>query len=268
MLSSAAIPVLSVETIFKLWITEKNDYKQRSLSTYGTPQCYILSTACQVPILAPYKFSHHPLVSGWYKFVTAIGHHLHKLLNISTICSIQYILHQYLWEMQCGYKNLNSIGGSYLDCQIGSQFIRNFPSVPFFIIQWYTYKSMGIWLINDQRRQFTQDSVFQSLDRMACPSLYSVHIFPSTFGTSLWLPLDTTFTCCRNENLPQGWVLHSLDCFSSPSPCSLQVFPPCSGFGLVQVRDCHWTPPPQVAEHSDHLLHSEYPPSISIGNAI
>ena len=55
-----------------------------------------------------------------------------------------------------------------------------------------------------------------------------------------------------------SWLLHSLVIVSSPS--TLQSFPPFAGGGLVHVRFCVLTPPPQVLEHSPYGFQSEYPP--------
>ena len=57
-------------------------------------------------------------------------------------------------------------------------------------------------------------------------------------------------------NVPgQPWLLHSPVSFSGPN--SEQSLPPALGGGLVQERLRVWRPPPQVAEHWDHELHSE-----------
>ena len=62
--------------------------------------------------------------------------------------------------------------------------------------------------------------------------------------------------------LPQSWVLQS-SVSSGSSPCSIQVFPLFFGEGLVQVLDRRLVPPPQVAVHFVHSVHSVYAPSIS-----
>ena len=61
----------------------------------------------------------------------------------------------------------------------------------------------------------------------------------------------------------QSLILHFFDSVNSPRLS--QLAPPFSGLGLVQARSRYCTPSPQVAEHSAYSLHSDKPPSISVG---
>ena len=65
------------------------------------------------------------------------------------------------------------------------------------------------------------------------------------------------------KDSPDGQTC-SLQAFvSSAFPRRLQSFPPYFGSGSEHVRDLECVPPSQLLEHFDHLLQSEYPPSMS-----
>ena len=65
----------------------------------------------------------------------------------------------------------------------------------------------------------------------------------------------------KNHSYPITLVLQTLYFCLSPT----QNFPPNAGMGLSQWRCFIATPPPQLLEQEDQLLHSPQPPSIASG---